>query len=78
MAGAYSKNAPRKTNWEVTGLDTYGNQANRKTKTAMASGWHGRSKKVESQKLERKQLTTEKFGQTWLRRRKPTKGCSAK
>ena len=25
-----------------------------------------------------KQLRTEELGQTWLRRRKPTKGCSAK
>jgi hypothetical protein len=31
-----------------------------------------------SGKTERKQLRTEKLGETWLRRRKPIKGCSAK
>ena len=29
-------------------------------------------------KTGRKQLRTEELGETWLRRRKPTKGCSAK
>jgi hypothetical protein len=36
---------------------------------------HGRSKKAESQ---RRQLRIEELGETWLRRQKPTKGCSAK
>jgi hypothetical protein len=35
-------------------------------------------KKLKIKKTGRKQLRTEKLGQTWLRRRKPTKGCSAK
>jgi hypothetical protein len=29
-------------------------------------------------KTGRKKQRTEKLGETWLRRRKPTKGCSAK
>ena len=33
MAGAYPKNGPSKTNEEATGLETYGNQTSRKTKT---------------------------------------------
>jgi hypothetical protein len=33
-------------------LETYGNQASRKTKTTMARRCHGRSKKAESKKLE--------------------------
>jgi hypothetical protein len=40
----------------------------------MARGCHGRFKKAESTKLE----GTEKLGETWLRRQKHTKGCSAK
>ena len=52
MAGVYPKNGPSKTNWEATRLETYGNQTSRKTKTMMARRCHGRSKKVESQKLE--------------------------
>jgi hypothetical protein len=39
---------------------------------------HGRSKKAESQKTGRRQLKIKKLGETWLRRRKPTKGCSDK
>jgi hypothetical protein len=35
-------------------------------------------KKAENKKLGRKQLRTEELGETWLRRRKPTKGYSAK
>jgi hypothetical protein len=35
-------------------------------------------KKAESKKTGRKQLRIEELGETWLRRRKPTKGCSAK
>jgi hypothetical protein len=46
MAGAYSKNGPSKTNLEAIGLETYGNQTNRKTKTAKARGCQGRSKKM--------------------------------
>jgi hypothetical protein len=44
---AYPKNGPSKTNWEAIGLETYGNQTSRKTKTTMA-----RSKIVESKNLE--------------------------
>jgi hypothetical protein len=45
----------------------------------MARRCHGRSKKAESQtKTGRRQLRIEELGETWLRRRKPTKGCSAK
>jgi hypothetical protein len=29
-------------------------------------------------KTGRKQVRTEELGETWLRRRKPTKGCGAK
>jgi hypothetical protein len=29
-------------------------------------------------KTVRRQLTVEELGETWLKRRKPTKGCSAK
>jgi hypothetical protein len=42
MAGAYSKNGPSKTNYEATGLETYGNWTSKKTKTVMARGRHGR------------------------------------
>jgi hypothetical protein len=35
-------------------------------------------KKLKIKKTGRKQLRTEELGETWLRRRKPTKGCSAK
>jgi len=52
MAGAYPKNGPSKTNWEVNRLETYGNQSSGKTKTTMATGCHGISKKVDSKKLE--------------------------
>jgi hypothetical protein len=44
----------------------------------MARGCHGRSKKAENKRTRRKQLRTEEFGETWLRRRKPTQGCIAK
>jgi hypothetical protein len=44
----------------------------------MARRCHGRSKKKLKAKTGRKQLRTEELGETWLRRRKPTKGCSAK
>jgi len=44
----------------------------------MARRCHGRSKKAESQKTGRRQLRIEELGETWLRRRKPTEGCSAK
>jgi len=43
-----------------------------------ARGFHGRSKKAESKKTGRRQLRIEEPGETWLRRREPTKGCSAK
>jgi hypothetical protein len=50
-----------------------------KTKTAMARGCHGRFKKAENKKKTgRKQLRKEKLGETWQRRRRPTKGCSAR
>jgi hypothetical protein len=39
---------------------------------------HGRTKKAKSQKTGREQLRIEEFGETWLRRRKPIKGCSDK
>jgi hypothetical protein len=41
---------------------------------------HGRRpKKAESRKKTgRRQLRMEELGETWLRRRKPTKGCGAK
>jgi len=44
----------------------------------MARGCHGRFKKAENKKTGRKQLRTEELGEAWLRRRNPTKGCSAK
>jgi hypothetical protein len=45
----------------------------------MARGCHGKlKKKLKIKKTGRKQLRTEELGETWLRRRKPTKGCSAK
>jgi hypothetical protein len=46
--GHIQKNAPRKTNWEATRLETYGKETSRKTKTTMARRFHGRSKKAES------------------------------
>jgi hypothetical protein len=52
MAGSYPKNGPSKTNWEAIRLKIYGNQSSRKTKTMMARGCHGRSKKAESKNLE--------------------------
>jgi hypothetical protein len=52
MTGAYPKNGPSKANWEATRLETYGNQTTRKTKTTIARGCNGRSKKAESKKLE--------------------------
>jgi hypothetical protein len=45
IAGAYPKKGPSKTNWEAIRLEIYGNQTSRKTKTTMARGCHGRSKK---------------------------------
>jgi len=45
-------NGPNKTNQKAIRLETYGKQSSRKTKTTMARGWHGRSKKAESKKLE--------------------------
>jgi hypothetical protein len=56
-------------------LETYGNQTSRKTKTAMARECHGRFKKAENW------MEAAKDRKTWrdlLRRRKPTKVCSAK
>jgi hypothetical protein len=44
----------------------------------MARGCHGRSKRAEIKKNVRRQLRTEELVETWLRKRKPTKGCSAK
>jgi len=44
----------------------------------MAGGCYGRSKKSESNKTRRRQLRIEELGETWLRKRKPTKVCSAK
>jgi hypothetical protein len=44
----------------------------------MARGCHGIFKKAESKKLEGSTGRTEELGETWLRRQKPTKGCSAK
>jgi hypothetical protein len=44
----------------------------------MARGCHGRSKKKLKLKTGRKQLRIEELGETWLRRRKPKKDCSAK
>ena len=45
----------------------------------MARGCHGRFKIAENKKKTgRKQLRAEELGETWLRRPKPTKGCSAK
>jgi len=44
----------------------------------MARGCHGRSKKAESKKTGRRQLRIEELGEIWLRRQKPTKGCSAR
>ena len=35
-------------------------------------------KKAGKSKTGRRQLSIEELGETWLRRRKPTKGCSAK
>jgi hypothetical protein len=43
----------------------------------MARGCHGRYKIDKSKKTGRKQLRIEELGKTWLRRQKPTKGCSA-
>jgi hypothetical protein len=59
-------------------LETYGNQISRKTKITMARRCHGRYKKSRKLKIGRRQLRIEELGETWLRRRKPTKGCSAK
>ena len=78
MAGVYPTNGPSKTNWEAVRLETYGKQTSRKTKTTMARGYHGRSKKAESKNTERTQLSIEELGENWLRWRKPTKGCSAR
>jgi hypothetical protein len=39
--------------------------------------WNVR-KKAENKKTGRKQLRTEELRETWLRRRKPTKGCGAR
>jgi hypothetical protein len=35
-------------------------------------------KKAESKKMEKETAKDKELGETWLRRRKPTKGCSAK
>jgi hypothetical protein len=52
MAGTYPKNGLSKTDWEAIRLETYGNQTSMKNKTTMARKCHGKSKKVESKKLE--------------------------
>jgi len=44
----------------------------------MARGCRGRFKKAVNKKTGWKQLRTGELGETWLRRRKPTKACSAK
>jgi hypothetical protein len=44
-------------------MENYGNQTSRKTKTMMARGCHGSSKKAG-----RKQLRVEELGETWLKR----------
>jgi len=45
----------------------------------MATWCRGRSKKkLKVKETGRRHLRIEEFGETWLRRRKPTKGCSAK
>ena len=64
-------NGPSKTNQKAIRSETYGNQTSRKTKTTMARGCYGRSKKAESKKTGRRQLRIEGLGETWLRRRKP-------
>ena len=76
--GHIQRMEPSKSNWEAIRLETCGNQTSRKTKTTMARRCHGRSKKAESTKTGRRQLRIEGLGETWLRRRKPTKGCSVK
>jgi hypothetical protein len=44
----------------------------------MVRGCYGRFKIAESKKTRRRQLRIEELGETWLRRQKPTKVCSAK
>jgi hypothetical protein len=44
----------------------------------MARGCHGRFKKAEKKKNWKETAKDKKHGETWLRRRKPIKGCSAK
>jgi hypothetical protein len=58
-------------------LETFGNHASTKIKTTMARICHWRSKKSLKLKTGRRQLRIE-HGETWLRRRNPTKGCNAK
>jgi hypothetical protein len=44
----------------------------------MERGCYGRFIKAESKETGRKQLRIKELGETWLIRRKPTKGCSAR
>jgi hypothetical protein len=78
MAETYPKSRPSKTSLKAIRLETYDNETSRKTKTTMAKRCRGRYKKAGSKKTGRRQLRIEDPGETWLRRRKPTKGCSAK
>jgi len=77
MAGSYTKNGPSKPTrkllvWKTLGTRLVGRPRQRWQEDIMED-----FKKLKI-KTGRKQLRTEELGATWLRRRKPTKGCSAK
>jgi hypothetical protein len=65
--------ARRLLDWKLMGTRPVGRARQRQQEGVMED-----LKKVKIKKTGRKQLRTEERGETWLRRRNPTKGCSAK
>ena len=59
--------------WKLMGTKTVGRPRQRWQEDVMEE-----LKKLKIKNTGRKQLRTEELGETWLRRQKPTKGCSAK
>jgi hypothetical protein len=65
-------------------LNGYGDNDQRKMWSSCGSkycnlhSWKIKIKLKVTKKTGRRQLRIEELGETWLRRRKPTKGCSAK
>jgi len=59
--------------WKPMGITPVGRPRQRGQEDVMED-----IKKLKVKNWKEKQLRTEELGETWLRRRKPTKGCSVK